>query len=69
MRSQAEEALRARQTSERKMMLDLLMEQTKAEENETLQRYLQKEKRDAERDLGVFRKAKEREVAEKLREL
>lgn len=50
------------------MMLDLLMKSTQSE-NDTIVKYLEKEKRDANKQLEKFKIQKEREKEEKLKEL
>lgn len=49
-------------------MLDMLMENT-ASENGTLIKYLEKEKKDAERELKKFKRQKEKEKEDRIREL
>lgn len=49
-KSKAEELLKDRQTKEKKMMYDLLMRKTH-KDNDTIKSYLEKEKKEAEREL------------------
>jgi hypothetical protein len=66
-RARGEEALKVRQTREKQLMIDMLKD--KGIGNETVNGYLDKEKRALDRDLERFKREKQKEKAEKLRQL
>lgn len=67
-RAKAEERLKDRQTQERQIMLDLLAKNTHVDNN-TVQQYLEKEKKDAEKELKKYKLQKAKEKEDLLKEL
>jgi len=53
-KQRAEEELKERQTKERQLMLDMLMEQTRPE-NEIVQQYLKRETNQLDKELKKFK--------------
>jgi len=66
-RARGEEALKVRQTREKQLMIDML--KAKGIGNETVNCYLDKEKRVLDRDLERFKREKQKEKADKIRQL
>ena len=67
-KQRAEEALKERQTKERQMMIDMLMEQTNPD-NEIVQQYLKREQNQLEKQLAKFKEEKAREKEALLRDI
>lgn len=67
-KQRAEEALKERQTKERQLMLDMLMEQTRPE-NEIVQQYLKRETNQLDKELKKFKEAKAKEKEALMRDL
>ena len=67
-KAKAEEALKERQTKERQIMLDLLMEQTQPD-NEIVQQYLKRESNQLEKQLAKFKQEKALEKEAKIKDL
>jgi hypothetical protein len=69
-KAKGEEALKERQTKERQLMIDLLLkDNVHASTNETINGYLEKEKRSLDRDLERFKRDKLKEKSTRLKDL